>query len=160
MSSSAQVVTDQQMQSDVHQEDANPMQSDVNQMDDNPITFVEDIEDLNHAADSKHDDASSMLAHPSASVRLESYIMEADKELSTEQAVDSIRFGKFHYQLFLVCGLGWMSDASEGAVLSFLLPVLRKEWGISTEQEGNLGSALAMGQVPLPSVYGSEADCS
>lgn len=39
-----------------------------------------------------------------------------------------------------------MSDGSEGAVLSFLLPRLKEEWGLTTAQQGHLGSFAAAGQ--------------
>merc|ERR1711907_119045 len=73
----------------------------------------------------------------------------ASKEQTTvpiEGLVESVGFGRFHCMVFIICGLGWMSDAAEGSVLSFLLPQLRNDWNISTEEEGNLGSVSALGQ--------------
>merc|ERR1711988_191797 len=63
-----------------------------------------------------------------------------------KQAIDALPFGWFHLRVFVICGLGWMSDGSEGAVLSFLLPRLKEDWGLSTAQQGHLGSFAAAGQ--------------
>lgn len=72
--------------------------------------------------------------------------------------IDQIGFGRFHCLLFLVCGIGWMADASSSSVLSYLLPTLRDEWGISTEQEGDLGSVAACGQALGALTFGALSD--
>lgn len=72
--------------------------------------------------------------------------------------IDQIGIGRFHYLLFLVCGIGWMADASSSSVLSYLLPKLRDEWGISTEQEGDLGSVAACGQALGALTFGALSD--
>merc|ERR1712054_87081 len=79
-------------------------------------------------------------------------------ECTVQQALDNIGFGRFHIFLFVVCGLGWTSDGSEGAVLGFLLPELRKDFQLTTSQEGNLGSAAALGQVIGALLFGFISD--
>ena len=53
---------------------------------------------------------------------------DATTDEPSELQLEQIPFGRFHIALFVLCGLGWMSDASEGAVLSYLLPQLHDEW--------------------------------
>ena len=81
-----------------------------------------------------------------------------DQEQTLQDIIDRQHFSGFHYKLFLVCGLAWMSDASQGAVLSFLMPQLRADWGISTEQEANIATALAVGQATGALTFGALSD--
>lgn len=72
--------------------------------------------------------------------------------------LEDVGFGRFHYFLFLLCGLGWMSDACESSVLSFLMPELRQDWGLSTAHEGDLATASAAGQAAGSILFGVVSD--
>lgn len=37
--------------------------------------------------------------------------------------------GRFHYKLLVLVGIGWLFDAMDTGVVSFILPALGKEWG-------------------------------
>eukprot|EP01112_Ceratiomyxa_fruticulosa_P005765 TRINITY_DN1660_c0_g1_i2.p1 TRINITY_DN1660_c0_g1~~TRINITY_DN1660_c0_g1_i2.p1 ORF type:complete len:469 (-),score=75.92 TRINITY_DN1660_c0_g1_i2:102-1508(-) len=64
-----------------------------------------------------------------------------------EEAIETIGNGKFQYKLLLLCGLGWIADAFEMIMLSFLLPTLSKEWGIDSIQGGLITSSASAGML-------------
>jgi MFS transporter, putative metabolite:H+ symporter len=44
--------------------------------------------------------------------------------------------GAGHWRVTLLCGLGWMFDAMDVGLLSFVVPVLALEWGLTQDQVG------------------------
>ena len=50
--------------------------------------------------------------------------------------IERLPFARFHKHLLLMGGLGYMFDAMDAAVLAFILPVLRVEWGLTSVQIG------------------------
>ncbi|SFK98416.1 MFS transporter [Brevibacillus centrosporus] len=48
-------------------------------------------------------------------------------------------------KVFWASGLGWMFDAMDVALLSFIMVALRQEWGLSGEQAGLLGTGNTIG---------------
>jgi len=58
---------------------------------------------------------------------------------------DKIGFGKYQYYLYFFIGFVMIADGSEMTALSILLPVLQTEWGVSSAQQGALGTALFIG---------------
>lgn len=59
--------------------------------------------------------------------------------------IERMPFARFHRRLLLMGGLGYTFDAMDAAVLAFLLPVLRQQWGLTSVQTGVLGSGTFMG---------------
>ncbi|MDP9157078.1 MAG: MFS transporter [Pseudomonadota bacterium] len=59
--------------------------------------------------------------------------------------IERMPFSSFHRRLLLMGGLGYTFDAMDAAVLAFLLPVLRKEWMLTSVQTGVLGSGTFIG---------------
>jgi len=59
--------------------------------------------------------------------------------------IERLPFSGFHRRLLLMGGLGYTFDAMDAAVLAFLLPVLRTQWGLTSVQTGVLGSGTFMG---------------
>ena len=58
---------------------------------------------------------------------------------------NKIGFGRYQFISYIFIGLTQFSDGSEIVALSILLPVLQKEWNITEEQQGLLGSILFLG---------------
>ena len=54
--------------------------------------------------------------------------------------LENIPVGKFHYQLLLITGLGWMFDAMDTGIIAFVLPTLAQVWGLTMAQMGLIGS--------------------
>jgi putative MFS transporter len=46
-----------------------------------------------------------------------------------------------------ICGLGWAADAMEVLLISFALPAIGEEWGLSNAQKGLLGTAIFLGML-------------
>jgi putative MFS transporter len=59
--------------------------------------------------------------------------------------IERLPFSGFHRRLLLMGGLGYTFDAMDGAVVAFLLPVLRTRWGLTSVQTGVLGSGTFIG---------------
>lgn len=64
---------------------------------------------------------------------------------SISSRIESWPFSSFHRRLLLIGGLGYTFDAMDAAVLAFILPVLRSQWGLTSVQTGVLGSATFIG---------------
>ena len=45
------------------------------------------------------------------------------------ERLEKLPVGSFHYKLLAVTGLGWLFDAMDTGLISFVLPILSKEWG-------------------------------
>jgi MFS transporter, putative metabolite:H+ symporter len=61
------------------------------------------------------------------------------------ERLERLPFGKFHYRLLLMGGLGYMFEAVDAAIIAFLLPVLRTQWQLSSVQTGILASSTFFG---------------
>lgn len=61
-------------------------------------------------------------------------------------------------RLLGVAGLGWMFDAMDVGMLSFILVALQAEWGLTTQQVGWIGSINSIGMVFGAFLFGIMAD--
>ncbi len=59
--------------------------------------------------------------------------------------IERLPFGKFHWHMLLMGGFGYTFDGLDLAVVSFVLPVLRPLWSLSSVQVGFLGSGTYVG---------------
>lgn len=50
--------------------------------------------------------------------------------------LQSLPVGRFHYKLLVLVGLGWLFDAMDTGMVSFVLATLGKEWGLSPKELG------------------------
>ena len=48
----------------------------------------------------------------------------------------ALPLSRFHYRLLALIGLGWLFDAMDTGMVSFVLVTLAKEWGLSAQQSG------------------------
>ena len=53
--------------------------------------------------------------------------------------------GRFHYKLLVLVGIGWLFDAMDTGIVSFILPELGKEWGLQPAQLGWIVSIAFIG---------------
>jgi len=44
------------------------------------------------------------------------------------------------WMILLVTGIGWLFDAMDVGLVSFVMPAIQKEWGLSPAQLGMVGS--------------------
>ena len=65
--------------------------------------------------------------------------------MTTLARLDRLPLCRPHYYLLLIGGLGYTFDGMDAAIVAFLLPSAREEWGLSTGQLGIIGSATPFG---------------
>ncbi|MEH6933408.1 MFS transporter [Bacillus sp. JJ783] len=61
-------------------------------------------------------------------------------------------------KLLGIAGLGWLFDAMDVGVLSFVIVALQKEWGLSTQEMGWIGSINSIGMAVGALVFGILSD--
>ncbi|WP_051155765.1 MFS transporter [Leminorella grimontii] len=61
-------------------------------------------------------------------------------------------------RLLTIAGLGWMFDALDVGLLSFLLAALKQDWGLTAQQLGWIGSINSIGMAVGAFVFGVMAD--
>lgn len=74
------------------------------------------------------------------------------------ERLEALPLGRFHYELLLVTGLGWLFDSMDTGLIAFILPVLAKEWGLAPGQMGLIGSIGLIGMALGAVVSGTIAD--
>ena len=74
------------------------------------------------------------------------------------ERLEKLPVGSFHYKLLVVTGLGWLFDSMDTGLISFVLPVLAREWGLSPEQVGWIGSVGLIGMALGAVLAGTVAD--
>jgi MFS transporter, putative metabolite:H+ symporter len=61
------------------------------------------------------------------------------------ERLDRIPLSRPHYLLLVMGGLGYTFDGMDAAIVAFLLPSVKVEWGLSAAQLGIIGSATPFG---------------
>ncbi|APH03309.1 MFS transporter [Bacillus weihaiensis] len=61
-------------------------------------------------------------------------------------------------KLLGIAGLGWMFDAMDVGILSFIIAALQKDWNLTTQQMGWIGSVNSIGMAVGALVFGLMAD--
>ena len=74
------------------------------------------------------------------------------------ERLEKLPVGSFHYKLLVVTGLGWLFDSMDTGLISFVLPILAKEWGLTPEQVGWIGSVGLIGMALGAVLAGTIAD--
>ena len=74
------------------------------------------------------------------------------------ERLEKLPVGSFHYKLLVVTGLGWLFDSMDTGLISFVLPILAKEWGLTPEQVGWIGSVGLIGMALGAVLAGTVAD--
>lgn len=74
------------------------------------------------------------------------------------ERLERLPVGSFHYKLLVVTGLGWLFDSMDTGLISFVLPILAKEWGLTPEQVGWIGSVGLIGMALGAVLAGTIAD--
>ncbi len=71
------------------------------------------------------------------------------------QRLERIPVGRFHYELLIITGLGWMFDAMDTGIIAFVLPTLAKAWSLTTQEMGLIGSMGLVGMA-IGAVFAGE----
>mgnify|MGYP000848832651 CR=1 FL=1 len=80
------------------------------------------------------------------------------RALSFDSALESVGYGRFQRRLLVICGLGWAADAMEVLLVSFALPAMSAEWGLSTGQKSLLATAIFLGMFAGAVFWGRLSD--
>ncbi|AOZ72092.1 hypothetical protein BK816_01265 [Boudabousia tangfeifanii] len=72
--------------------------------------------------------------------------------------LDNLPFGRPHKKLLVGSGIGWALDAMDVGLISYVMAALAKEWGLTHEQTGWLGSSGFLGMMLGASLGGLLAD--
>ena len=74
------------------------------------------------------------------------------------ERLEKLPVGSFQYKLLVVTGLGWLFDSMDTGLIAFVLPILSKEWGLTPEQVGWIGSIGLIGMALGAVLAGTLAD--
>src|SRR5260221_880018 len=72
--------------------------------------------------------------------------------------LDRVPLNGFHWKLLLISGFGWMFDAMDVILISFLLTPIRTEFGLDATQTGLIASAGFVGMFLVAAASGRLAD--
>ncbi|MEC5319824.1 MFS transporter [Brenneria populi subsp. brevivirga] len=73
--------------------------------------------------------------------------------------LSQVRQGAFtNNKLLLICGTGWLFDAMDVGLLSFILAALKQDWGLTPAQIGLVGSVNSIGMAVGAFIFGLYAD--
>lgn len=64
-----------------------------------------------------------------------------------DEALESLRFGKFQAFVLAYAGMGWFAEAMEVMILSFIGQAVKSEWDLSSSQESLLSTIVFAGMV-------------
>jgi putative MFS transporter len=65
--------------------------------------------------------------------------------LIISSAMDDIGFGTYQLLLMQLCGGGWLFDGIELSLVSFIIPALVTQWGVTPVQSGAMASVVFLG---------------
>ncbi|TVT99744.1 hypothetical protein EJB05_54869 [Eragrostis curvula] len=66
---------------------------------------------------------------------------------TTDEALSRLGFGRFQAMLLVVLGTGWIAEAMEIMLQSFVGPSVKAEWRVSAEEEGLVTSVVFVGML-------------
>lgn len=66
---------------------------------------------------------------------------------TVDEAFVHMGFGKFQYLVLLYAGMGWVSEAMEMMLLSFIGPALQDDWNLTSQQESLITSIVFAGML-------------
>ncbi|KAG9450149.1 hypothetical protein H6P81_010114 [Aristolochia fimbriata] len=70
-----------------------------------------------------------------------------NKTYTVDEALISMGFGKFQGLILAYAGMGWISEAMEMMLLSFVGPAVQSAWGLSSHEESFITSAVFAGML-------------
>jgi len=60
--------------------------------------------------------------------------------MSISARLERLPFKRLHWRILLLTGIGWMFDAMDVGLVSFVMPAIQKEWSLTPSQLGMVGS--------------------
>lgn len=82
----------------------------------------------------------------------------AEASFTTDEALSRLGFGRFQVLLLVFLGTGWVAEAMEVMLLSFVGPSVKAEWGVTGWEEGLITSVVFAGMLLGALVGGLTSD--
>ncbi|KAL8239701.1 hypothetical protein R6Q59_016268 [Mikania micrantha] len=76
-----------------------------------------------------------------------------------DEALSKLGFGNFQFIMLGYAGLGWIAEAMEMMLLSFVGPTIQQEWGLSSSEESLISTVTFVGMLVGAYVWGIVSDC-
>lgn len=77
---------------------------------------------------------------------------------TVDEALLLLGFGRFQVLLLAYAGIGWISEAMEMMLLSFVGPAVQLEWDLSSHEESLITSIVFAGMLIGASSWGMVSD--
>lgn len=77
---------------------------------------------------------------------------------TVDEALAHVGFGKYQCFVLAYAGLGWVAEAMEIMILSFVGPTVKSEWNLSSTEESLITTAVFTGLVVGAYAWGLVAD--
>nr|TKS11643.1 hypothetical protein D5086_0000071480 [Populus alba] len=68
---------------------------------------------------------------------------------SVDEALVTVGFGKFQFLVLLYAGMGWVLEAMEVMILSFVGPAVHSKWGLTSHEESLITTVVFAGMLCL-----------
>lgn len=75
-----------------------------------------------------------------------------------DEALSAIGFGNFQALILLYGALGWVAEAMELMILSFIGPELQSEWDLSSAEESMISTVVFAGMLIGAYLWGHTSD--
>lgn len=82
----------------------------------------------------------------------------SERTLTVGEAVEEIGVGPFQYKLLAICGASWAADAMEVIIISYVIPVVIRQWSLTSAQAGLIGTAIFVGMLVGAWFWGTITD--
>ncbi|CAN4085060.1 unnamed protein product [Withania somnifera] len=83
---------------------------------------------------------------------------DESRTYTVDEALVALGFGNFQVLVLIYAGMGWISEAMEMMLLSFVGPAVQSVWGLSTHEESLLTSVVFAGMLIGAYSWGSISD--
>jgi len=80
------------------------------------------------------------------------------RTLTVGEAVEEIGVGPFQYKLLAICGASWAADAMEVIIISYVIPIVIRQWSLTSGQAGLIGTAIFVGMLGGAWFWGTITD--
>ena len=85
-------------------------------------------------------------------------MIDGSSSYTVDEALMTMGFGYFQALLLAYAGMGWISEAMEVMLLSFVGPAVQFEWKLSSHEESLITSAVFAGMLIGASSWGIVSD--
>ena len=84
--------------------------------------------------------------------------MMQERTMTVGEAIEEIGVGPFQYRLLAICGASWAADAMEVIIISYVIPVVIRQWSLTSAQGGLIGTAIFVGMLVGAWFWGTITD--